>query len=406
MRVIINALATLTTKTGVGHHVSELTRALRAEFPSDSFACYPGQWLSRRLPWLLQHSPTRSSPFETGPRRRHWQLSKPFQQQLKAVAKWASQFHFAAFTRIHRADLYHEPNFISYRVDIPTVVTVHDLSVLRYPQWHPRDRVRYHELHFPRSIARADHLIVVSEAVRRELLNDYGLVPERVTVVGNGVSPAFQPRSQESQQIIRVRLSLPDHYFLYVGTIEPRKNVATILKAFVDLPEAIRRRCPLLLAGPWGWKSEAEREFFETVAKPRGARHLGYVAEADLPGLYACATALLYPSYYEGFGMPPLEMLACGGPVLASTAEAITEVLGPCGLTIPAADLAGWRHAMAQVACDESYRQYLCEGAIQRAREFTWPRAARATMAVYQKLLGQSQGHIGVTPELPGRSAA
>ena len=406
MRVIINALATLKAKTGVGHHVVELSQSLITEYPSDHFDCYPGERLSQLIPRFLPQGTGKPRQPGTGRPRRLTPFLPSLPETIKSAAKWASQFHFAAYARACRAELYHEPNFIPYRVDLPTVVTVHDLSVLRYPQWHPNDRVWFHEQHFSKSIERADHLIVVSEAVRQELLHDFGLAPDRVTAIGNGVSPAFQPRSQESQRIIRSILSLPDQYFLYVGTIEPRKNVATILKAFADLPESIRQRCPLLLAGPWGWKSEADRELFETVAQPRGARHLGYIADADLPGLYACATALLYPSFYEGFGLPPLEMLASGGVVLASTADAIQEVLGPCGLTLPATDHEGWRQAMARVASDESYRLSLQRGGIERARQFTWQRAAQATMGVYQKLLGHSSVHHSLAPELPGRSAA
>src|SRR5205814_588681 len=123
-------------------------------------------------------------------------------------------------------------------------------------------------------------------------------------------------------------LDLPYDYLLYVGTVEPRKNVLTLLRAFCALPVELRRRCPLVLAGGWGWKSAEVAEFFRGEAAAAGVRHLGYTDDRYLPGLYAGARALVYPSFYEGFGLPPLEMLAAGGVVLSSTADALREVLG------------------------------------------------------------------------------
>src|SRR5205814_2019834 len=143
----------------------------------------------------------------------------------KAAAKFATRFHFAAYARGYRFDLYHEPNFVPFRSHLPTVVTVHDLSVLRYPHWHPAARVRFHDKHFAAGVRRAAHVIVVSQAVRRELITDLGISADRVTAVPNGVSPAFRPYSPAELEPVRGRLGLPPGYFLCVGTIEPRKNV-------------------------------------------------------------------------------------------------------------------------------------------------------------------------------------
>src|SRR5439155_17072924 len=126
----------------------------------------------------------------------------------------------------------------------------------------------------------------------------------------------------------RTELGLPLDYLLYVGTIEPRKNVLTLLRAYGELAPKLRRRCPLVLAGGWGWKSADVADYFRREAADKGVIHLGYTDDRHLPGLYAGARALVFPSFYEGFGLPPLEMLACGGAVLSSTAEALREVLG------------------------------------------------------------------------------
>jgi glycosyltransferase involved in cell wall biosynthesis len=179
---------------------------------------------------------------------------------------------------------------------------------------------------------------------------------------------------------------LPSRYLLSVGTVEPRKNVQTLLTAFADLPAAVREACPLVLAGPWGWKSSGERAFFETTAKPLGAMHLGYVADDDLPALYAGASALLFPTFYEGFGLPPLEMLACGGAVVcSSTSEAVREVVGPCGEYVHPSDVPGWREMMRRAATDDLRRR----DGVERAAGFTWKRAAMETLDVYRAVLGQ-----------------
>jgi alpha-1,3-rhamnosyl/mannosyltransferase len=181
---------------------------------------------------------------------------------------------------------------------------------------------------------------------------------------------------------------LPPRYFLTVGTIEPRKNLLTVMKAFCELPSDVRAACPLVLAGGWGWKSGPERECFEKEAWPRGAIHLGYVADADLPALYSGAAALVYPSFYEGFGLPVAEMLACGGAVVASSADAVREVVGRHAPIVEPLDVDGWRAAMLKTAREPDWLDDYRAGGIRHANQFTWTRAATATLGVYRSVLG------------------
>ncbi|OWK44466.1 glycosyltransferase family 4 protein [Fimbriiglobus ruber] len=405
MRVVVNGLAALKPKTGVGHHVANLAAALAAEFPDDTFDLYPGE----RVADLARRFARPPAPPSAGaPRPRPikaWATS-----MAKSVARWASRVHFGAYSYSGRFDLYHEPNFIPFPSRLPTVVTVHDLSVLRFPEWHPADRVKMHTQHFIDGIQRAAHVITVSETVRNEMIDEMNLPPSRVTTVYNGVSRAFRPLPESDVAAVKAGLGLPDRYFLCVGTIEPRKNLGTAMRAFADLPSAVRAACPLVLAGPWGWQAEAEREFFHTTGRAAGVRHVGYVADADLPAVYCGATGLVYPSHYEGFGLPLVEMLACGGAVLASTAAAVREVCGPCAAFINPDDVQGWRDAMMRLATDNDYRSALSSsGGAARARSFTWERAARETVDVYKKVLqppprpAQSQvAVLGVTPRSSG----
>jgi glycosyltransferase involved in cell wall biosynthesis len=402
MRVVINGLAALKPKTGVGHHVANLAASLAATSSDDVFTLYPG----RRMAAVVRR--LNRPPTATGPTRRpNPGLVSRGLGFAKATAKAASRFHFAAYTRTFGFDLYHEPNFVPFPSDLPTVVTVHDLSVIRFPDWHPADRVRSHEKRFASGLCQAVHVIVVSETVRREVIALLGVPADRVTAVPNGVGPAFRPLPAAEVEAVRARLGLPQRYYLCVGTIEPRKNVGTAMRAFADLPAEVRESCPLVLVGPWGWRSDAERAYFEGVGRDRGIRHLGYVADADLPALYAGAAGLVYPSHYEGFGLPPLEMLACGGAVLASTADAVREVCGSYAALIEPEDLSGWRSAMLRLATDAEFRDGLRRGGIAHAARFTWERVAEETAAVYRHVLAPSApGSASPVNALSSRPAA
>lgn len=387
MRVVLNGLAALKPKTGVGHHVADLFAALRTEYPTDDFTLYPGQFvgrLAKRIGRSVQ------APSEASLTPRPHRTTERLRTATKSLAKFGSRCHFSGFTRMFKFDLYHEPNFVPFRTHLPTIVTVHDLSVLKYPQWHPADRVVEHQKYFLRGLGRARHVIVVSHAVRRELIEELSCPPERVTAVYNGLGSQFVPQSPEVVQSLRVKWNLPEKFFLCVGTIEPRKNLATVIRAFADLPPLVRLQCPLVLAGPWGWRSDTERELFLRIGQPAGVRHLGYVPAADLPALYSAAHALLYPSHYEGFGFPPVEMLACGGAVIASTAEAVQEVVGRHACYVEAEDVVGWRDILCRAVADDSFVKRLQLNGIEHARQYNWSRAAAETVAVYSHVLGHT----------------
>jgi alpha-1,3-rhamnosyl/mannosyltransferase len=389
MRVMLNGLAALKPKTGVGHHVTELHAALQQLDPAHPVSIYPGRWFSH---WIGRVNRPSGPPLPPTPKRTS--LKSQLVSAGRGAAKMASQLHFAAYTRTFGFDLYHEPNFLPFHSHLPTVVTVHDLSVLKFPQWHPADRVKHHHKHFLRGLSRAQHVIVVSESVRRELIEEIGCPPDRVSTVHNGVGRQFVPQTAEAISHVRRKLDLPEQFFLCVGTIEPRKNLGTVIRAFADLPPQIRTQCPLVLAGPWGWRAEAEREIYERIGRPAGVRYLGYTAAEDLPALYGAARVLLYPSHYEGFGMPPTEMLACGGAVIASTADVLQEVLGECGYYVPTEDVAAWREALYGAATDEEFIENLKQGGLEKAAQFSWLRAAEETQAVYRRVLGLSDRRV------------
>jgi alpha-1,3-rhamnosyl/mannosyltransferase len=294
------------------------------------------------------------------------------------------QRHFARACRRGRYEVYHEPNFIPFACDLPTVLTIHDLSVLLHPEWHPIERVRDHERHFQRGLAQCSHILTVSEFTRREVMTALGYPPERVTRTYNGVRRTMRPLPPEDVRPVLRRLRLPPQYLLHVGTIEPRKNLLMLLRAYAGLPAKLRKACPLVLVGGWGWNHGEVAEFLRTRGAQLGVIHVGYLAEHDLPAVYNGARALVFPSLYEGFGLPAVEMLACGGAVLASTAEVFVELLAGQAHLIGPHDADGWRAAMQRAIVDAEWRQTLQAGAVRHAARFTWEACAADTVASYR----------------------
>jgi glycosyltransferase involved in cell wall biosynthesis len=384
MNVIINGMAAVEQKTGVGHYIERVHRELSL---LNRATLFPGKLMKPIVAKLAPRTRRLGQNTSTG---KTTELKNHIGALLKQSSRAAAQAYFSTFTMANRFDLYHEPNYIPFRTNLPTVITAHDLSVLLHPEWHPAERVKIHEAKFLPAIHKANHVITGSEQVRQELLAYMSISPNKVSAVYYGIGEEFKRLPENELNAVKARLQLPERFLLYVGAVEPRKNLLTALKAFVDMPTEERRSCPLLLAGPWAWKATDVANFFRDYAQPAGARHLGYVSDQDRVALYNCAAALIYPSRYEGFGLPPLEMLACGGGgVLAATAKAVVEVLKPHGFFIDPDDQSGWRNAMINVARDRDFFGKDRSSAMKHAQQYTWTRCAQETLAVYHKALGK-----------------
>jgi glycosyltransferase involved in cell wall biosynthesis len=389
VRVLFNGVTLLKPRTGIAHAAANLHAALAERYPADTFWLYPGPTAARLAARFFKPAsqPSGGSGKKPNP------LKRLARRALGAVGRFGYAAHFQSAARLGRFDLYHEPNFVPFRTNLPLVVTIFDLSVLLFPEWHPAERVKAHEATYRRGVDLADHVIVGTEAVRAEAQQHLGLPSQRVTAMLCGVGPQFRPQSPDAIAAIRAKHNLPSRYTLYVGTIEPRKNIAMLLRAFCDLPSVLRAACPLVLAGGWGWKADAECELFHSEAKHKGAIHIGYLPDADLPALYGGADALLYPSFYEGFGMPPIEAMACGTAALTSTADAVREAVGTHALTLDALDFFGWRDALARIARDPGFLADYRRCGPAHAATFTWDTCARRVYSVYRKVLGQPEQH-------------
>jgi alpha-1,3-rhamnosyl/mannosyltransferase len=389
MRVVINQLPTLGRKTGIGHYARQLLLALRSQAPEHQIDGFPDGWvrsacrtLTRARPYLETGTGPRPGAEPNGGVRGH------ALQYLRHRGRSVLAKYFRTVSTREQYDLYHEPNFIPFPTDRLTVATLHDLSVLQHPEWHPADRVAYYEQTFRRGLKQCAHFFAGSEFTRQEIIRTLNVPQERITRAYMGVRAIF--RRLPAKKVARVlrELELPPRYLLYLGTIEPRKNVLRLLRAYCSLPTNVRNRWPLLLVGNWGWASADVAEYLHAEARHRGVIHVGYMAEKHLPAVYNGARALLYPSWYEGFGLPPMEMMACGGAVLASTAAALVETVGKRACLVCPSDVDGWRDAMLQVVQDEDWWRSLRKGVRALARPFTWQRCAAETMAVYNSLCG------------------
>jgi len=388
VRVIINRQVTAGRPTGVGLYTAGLVRALR-RLPGLEVERFPPRWLMN-LAALARRA--RSLSASSGGGSGASSGGSPWRRRLMGLLRRGGEAlllrRFRAACAGSRPDLYHEPNFIPLPSELPTVATVHDLSPLLHPEWHPADRAALYDRRFREGLRQCSHVLADSDCVRQEIIQALGLPAERVTRAYVGIRPELRPLPEDEVGRRLRAMGLPPRYLLYLGTIEPRKNVLRLLRVYCSLPETVRSRWPLLLVGGWGWNAADVAEYLHGEARHRGVMHLGYVADADLPALYNGARALLYPSLYEGFGLPPVEMLACGGAVLASTAGAVAETVGRQAHLIPAEDEDGWRAALLRVVADDEWWRSLRQGAVEAARPYTWENCALATLGVYRKVCG------------------
>jgi alpha-1,3-rhamnosyl/mannosyltransferase len=403
MRVVFNQWAASGRKTGIGHHAAELRHHLPCFAGADEVCFFPPAWVLRyRELWgKLMSGPSAAGAGGGAPPSALQRAKTWAREVLRRCGRAFNSWHFRRFCTDHRIDLYHEPNYITLPSDVPTVVTLHDLSVLLHPEWHPADRVAHFERHFQDTLRRSSHVITVSDFTRREVIEELGVPAERVTRVYNGIRPNLAPMPRPEVEAALRRLELPEQYLLHVGTIEPRKNLMTLLRAYCGLPPALRERCPLLLVGGWGWNVQELRDYWQAEARFRGVLHLGYVEDEDLAAIYNGARALFCPSLYEGFGLPPVEMLACGGAVVCSTAAALVETAGARAHLVEPEDGDGWRAALRRAAEDDDWCEGLRVGAVEAARPFTWERCAAETWAVYRQVHGGARA----IPQAPRRAA-
>jgi glycosyltransferase involved in cell wall biosynthesis len=279
---------------------------------------------------------------------------------------------------------------------VKSVFTFHDAIYALFPKYHlPMNRA-YLGLMMPRFLRRADAIITISECSRRDAARLYGVADDRMRVIYEGVDPRFRPVEQpETLEQVRRRYALPAAYLLAVGTLEPRKNLSTLLEAFVAVKaRSGRQDLRLVIVGKKGWLFQ---DFFRRLRElglddGRQVVFPGYVADGDLPAVYAGAACFVFPSLYEGFGLPVLEAMASGAPVVCSDVSSVPEVAGDAALTASPEDAGAFAWAVERILADPDLRRDLRARGLQRAAGFTWERTARQTQEVYASVLDGGRG--------------
>ena len=267
------------------------------------------------------------------------------------------------------------------------VLTIHDLTTRRFPEMHVAENAALHATKERFARTRADRIIAVSEATRRDIVSELGIPPERISVVYEAADARFRPHTPEETQTTLERYSLThNRYILSVGTLEPRKNHVRLIEAYAMLRARYtpaEHLPPLIIAGGNGWKYDAILAAPEQTGVAGFVRFLGRVPDDDLPALIAGSRVFVYPSLYEGFGLPPLEALACGVPVVVSHAASLPEVVGDAGLYCDPYDAHDIARQIAALLEDNDLSLRLRCAGVERARQFSWERTARETLAVY-----------------------
>jgi len=268
---------------------------------------------------------------------------------------------------------------------IPSVLTIHDVVYLTHPEWHlPLNRY-FLTLAMPIFARRARAIIAVSEYTRREVVELLHVDPAKVHVVYEAADPRFRPvRDPAALAAVCARYRLQPPYILFVGAIEPRKNLAMLLRAFAALCQEPDFRHQLVIAGGKGWLYDEVFRTAERLNLGDRLRFAGFVADEDLPALYSAADLFAHPAHFEGFGLPPLEAMACGTPVVASDATSLPEVVGEGGLLLPPRDERAWAEALRRVATDRALHDRLAAQGLQQAARFSWAETARRTVEVYR----------------------
>ncbi|WP_443971578.1 glycosyltransferase family 4 protein [Sphingobium sp. CR28] len=306
----------------------------------------------------------------------------------RMMRKWDRLSYKWGRTTRSKAALFHGTNFFLPRWLESGIVTIHDLSVFRYPEAHPVERLEYFDREFEDSLRRARHVLTDSENGRQEVMEFAGLHPSKVTAVHLGVSPSYMPfRGSEDERLILARYGLQAHnYALCVATLEPRKRIDMAIRAHALMRRRTGSKMPLVVVGAGGWRNGSLRELIEIEQGKGTIILLGYVASDDLPTLYAAARLFVYLSVYEGFGLPPIEAMASGVPVIASDRSCLPEVTAGAAMLVNPDDLDSCVGAIERGLNDEAWRELAIQRGLQVAAGYTWDNCIENTINVYRKV--------------------
>lgn len=381
MRIAIDTTPLLSPKSGIGRYTFELLSALR-QLPEKP-TIFEHYGIHRRKRKAVVNQMGTSVKYDDGVRmnRRFKMIPNDFKQFVKKTLCW---IELAAI----RPDIFHATNYVAEAFGIPTAVTVCDLAFVRYAETFPADRLQWLEKYLPQSLSSAGKIITISEFTKKELIDLMGISQTRIETIHLGVDPSFTPRKEndliDSLQTFNLT---PKGYILSVGTLEPRKNITALLAAYETLPYRVQNNWPLVVVGMRGWKDHTIAKRIDALVRKGVVRFLGYIPDDMLPRIYAGAKLFVFPSLYEGFGLPLLEAMACGVPTLASNRASLPEIGGNAPEYINPEDTEAMADVIQLLLNDTIKYNTHTELGLDRARQFTWQKCAENTYGVYRKIL-------------------
>lgn len=375
MRVTLDLSPFVHHHAGLGRYAGELTAALTQVAPQNEYIALYHAPQPLTIEGALRNLKTARVPLNAKP----WRLSV-------LLAYYARQNMDA---RLPTCDIFHATDHLLPPLqNARTVFTIHDLIFRFFPEYHLPLNRWYLGLMLPKFMQRADAVIAVSEQTRRDVTKWLNIPPEKICVIYEGVHPSFRPiELRDELERVRAQYHLPARFILFFSTIEPRKNLITLLDAYAALLAQDSKISPLVVAGRKGWLYQETLAHISKLGLQARVQLTDWIAGADVPALLNLAEVFVYPSLYEGFGLPPLEAMACGTPVISSNASSLPEVVGDAGILVAPRDAHALAHALARVLQDDALRHELRARGLAQAARFTWERAARATLQVYENVL-------------------
>ncbi|MFN2214366.1 MAG: glycosyltransferase family 4 protein [Anaerolineales bacterium] len=372
MRIGIDATALPPQPVGAGNYIIQLIRALvKANFDH------------QLVIYTQQHSPDLINlPADA---EVEWRIVSDMTPGFRLV--W-EQTSFPGLIRRDKVNLLHSLHYTKpLRLQCASVVTFHDMTFFLYPQLHTRARRLFFPPMMKLSAKQADEIVTVSESTRRDVIRLLGVDPDKVSATQLGVDASFRVIDDlQAKKVIVTKYDLPEEFILYLGTIEPRKNLPLLMRAYRLLVDS-GTRLKLILVGKYGWMYQEVFNLVSELNLEDMVRFTGYIPQDELPLVYNLASLFVYPTIYEGFGIPVLEAMACGVPVISSDIASLPEIVGEAGILVPAGDLGAYFSAMKLVTDDQDLRGKLIDQGKLRASEFSWERTAQLTQQVYQKVL-------------------
>jgi glycosyltransferase involved in cell wall biosynthesis len=384
--------------TGIGNYSFHLLKALIDTCPEVDYRGFGRVGWSRfdatTIRAIERHQNKGETTIDPGVRQKLIAAARRAAARATSARILYRAMHATAFARTvgrQSLDLFHALNFIPPAdPGVVTLPIVYDLSFVRYPETHPRERLDWLK-RLPAVIAKAPLIQTISEFSRNEIATFYGYPKDKIFVAPPAPAGIFKPLGIEATTRGLATLDLaPGAYLLAVGTLEPRKNLATLVAAYGTLSPAERARVPLVIAGGTGWGNVGLPKHASELVQDGSLRFLGMVPDARLRDLYEGAVALLFPSLYEGFGMPVVEAMSCGAPVIHSAGTSMDEISADVGIRLPATDIAAWTDAMRHAieVANAQNATATRQQRIAQARRFDWVASAAQVRAAYAGLLG------------------